>query len=111
MRIGPTMRLLHDTASALPGLSQRGLLRACELPECGMGHTRPAQRAARAGLLVYRRAWQGNAWRIYASDRDAELDDLRAELMRGSPTPERAAELAAQIERLREQQAQTWVAA
>jgi hypothetical protein len=105
------MRLLHDTASASPGLSEMALLRACGLPECGLGYRRPAQRATAAGLLVYRRARKGNAWRIYATVQDADLDDLRHELLHGNPGPDRARQIMEEVGKIQAEQAASYAAA
>ena len=94
----------HDAASALLACAA-GLLRAAARAAWNVSAARgsrglrstAAGRATRGGSAPGAR----RRWMFY----------LRAELMRGSPTPERAAELAAEIEELREQQAQTWVAA
>lgn len=114
MRIGHRMRELTDVVSACPGISKRAALRAVGLPERGLGSGREMMRAIRAGLILVDMEcpWvRPTAHALFANERDRLLFYLRSELMRGSPTPERAAELAEDIARLWEQQAQTWVAA
>jgi hypothetical protein len=106
-RIGYRMRELADVVSACPGISRRGALRAADLPERGLGYGRPLDRAIRAGLIIQD---QANPWvrrshyALFASERDRDLFNLRAELM-SRPTPARAAEIAAEVARLRQAQA------
>lgn len=108
-RIGPTMRELHAIISACPGISKAAALRAADLPDRGMGAYRPVNRALAAGLLVveYEHA---NRCRLFASERDRAVFHLRRELMATS-SPARADEIMGLLGVLREQQAQTWVAA
>lgn len=114
MRIGPRMAELQTIVSAMPGCSRRGALRAADLPERGIGHGRPLDRTLRAGLIIQdiRNPWvRKGHYALFTDERARMIFNLRAELLRGRPTPERVAELAAEIDVLREQQAQTWVAA
>jgi hypothetical protein len=110
-RIGPTMRTLADVVSALPGCSKRGALRAAGLPECGMGHARPLSRAINAGLIFEDRAnpWvRRRTYALFATERDRRIFNLRQELLHGSPSPERAEKIRAEVERLRQEQAASW---
>lgn len=113
-RIGYRMRELTDVVSACPGISKRGALRAVGLPERGMGSGRELMRAIRAGLILVdlECPWvRPTAHALFAGERDRRMFYLRAELMRGRPTPERAAELAAEINRLRQAQADNYAKA
>lgn len=104
MRIGPRMAELQDIVSAMPGCSRRAALRAAELPERGIGHGRPLDRAIQAGLIIQdiSNPWvRRGHYALFANERDRVIFNLRAELLHGSPTPERAAELAAVIEEIR----------
>jgi hypothetical protein len=108
MRIGYRMRELTDVVSACPGISKRAALRAVGLPERGLGSGREMMRAIRAGLIVVELEcpWvRRSAHALFASERDRQMFHLCAELLHGSPTPERAAELAAEIDELRQAQA------
>ena len=108
MRIGPRMAELQDIVSAMPGCSRRAALRAAELPERGIGHGRPLNRAIQAGLIIQdiSNPWVRHGhYALFANERDRVIFNLRAELLHGSPTPERAAELAAEIDELRQAQA------
>lgn len=108
MRIGPRMAELQDIVSAMPGCSRRAALRAAELPERGIGHGRPLNRAIQAGLIIQdiSNPWvRRGHYALFANERDRVIFNLRAELLHGSPTPERAVELAEEIRRLREAQA------
>jgi hypothetical protein len=111
LRIGYRMRELADVVSAYPGISRRGALRAADLPERGLGHARPLDRAIRAGLIIQD---QANPWvrrghyALFASERDRDLFNLRAELICGQPSPKRVVEIAAEGARLRQAQARSW---
>lgn len=111
-RIGPRMRELQAIVSARPGISKRAALQAADLPECGLGHARPLNRAINAGLVIVDSAcpWvRRPAHALFASERDRTIFYLRNELPRGQPTPQRADEIRAEVERLRAEQATTWV--
>jgi hypothetical protein len=101
-RVGPRMKSIADYVSAVPGCSKAAALRGVGLPDRGMGAYRPMSRAIAAGLVIVEQARRGGPYLLFASERDRRMFHLRAELLHGSPTPERAAELAATIERLRE---------
>jgi hypothetical protein len=110
-RIGFRMRELADVVSALPGCSRRGALRAAGLPECGMGHGKPLDRAINAGLIFQDTGnpWaRGNAYALFTNQRDRLIFNLKNELLHGSPSPERAEHIRAEVERLRQEQAASW---
>ena len=90
MRIGPRMAELQAIVSAMPGCSRRAALRAAELPERGIGHGRPLNRAIQAGLIIQdiSNPWvRRGHYALFANERDRVIFNLRAELLRGSPTP------------------------
>jgi hypothetical protein len=110
-RIGSRMRELADVVSCLPGISRRAALRAAGLPECGQGHARPLDRAIRAELIIQDTCnpWvRRGTYALFATERDRAIFNMRSELMRGHPSPERAEQLLADIENLRREQAATW---
>lgn len=110
-RIGPTMRALRDVVSALPGCSKREALHAAGLPACGMGYTRPLDRAIAAGLIIAVPPESDkpcHPYKLFASERDRQIFGLRRELL-ASPSAERAGQIVAAIQALREEQAATWV--
>jgi hypothetical protein len=101
------MRSLADVVSAMPGLSRRGALRAAELPECGLGHGRPLDRAIRAGLIIQDPAnpWvQRGHYALFADELARRLFCLRRELM-ASPSPARADEIMSEADEIRAAQA------
>lgn len=112
-RVGPVMRALADFVSAMPGSSVRAALRGIDHPDAGRGHQRPVQRAESAGLIIVDR---DNRWvptghyALFASQRDRALFNLRAELLHGDPSPARAEEVMAEVNELRAEQAQSWLA-
>lgn len=101
MRVGRTMRMLADVVSACPGISKAGALRAAGLPDRGRGAYRPVNRAIAAGLVLAEPYRPGHPTRLYATECDQRLWHLRAELLRGNPTAERANEIVAEVEALR----------
>lgn len=104
-RIGPTMRAIADYVSAVPGCTKADALRGTDRPAHGMGAYRPVNRTIAAGLVVTEQTRRCGPYRLYASESARQMFHLRAELLHGSPTPERAIELAYTIERLRQAQA------
>jgi len=92
----------------MPGCSKRAALRAAGLPESGLGHARPLNRAITAGLIIadYENAWvRRPACALFANERDRTLFSLRHELLHGQPSPDRAAEIMAEVDKLRQEQA------
>jgi len=109
MAAGPRMRELQAIVSAMPGCSQAAALRAAGLPDRGMGYQRPVNRAINAGLLIYVPGLPGRPSKLFASERDRQIFELREELLHGSPDPDRAGQIVAEIETLRGEQAASWV--
>lgn len=99
--------MLADIVSAMPGISKAQALRAAGLPDRGLGYLRPVDRTVAARLVIVEHAAPTRC-RLFASERDRELWHLRQELL-GEPTADRAAEIVDQINRLRAQQAATWM--
>ncbi len=107
------MRELADYVSAVPGCSIRAALRGVGLPECGQGHVRPIRRALTAGLIIEDRdnPWARKpAYALFRNERDRAIFNLRKELLHGGSSPARAAQIRAEVEVLRAEQASTWVA-
>jgi hypothetical protein len=104
-RIGPKMRELQAITSACPGITKAAALRGADLPDRGMGAYRPVHRAIAAGLVIAEQTGRCGPYRLFASEADRRLWHLRDELLHGRPTPERAAELAAEIDEMRHAQA------
>lgn len=105
-RIGRRMAELADIVSAMPGCSKSDALRRAGLPVRGLGAGRSLSRAIDAGLILVEHE-RPNLCHLYASERDRQLWHLRRELL-GQPSPRRAAEIAATVERLRADQVQSW---
>lgn len=106
------MRAIADIVSAMPGVSKAAALRAAALPDRGLGYWRPIDRTLAAGLIIVDREcpWvRRPAHALFASERDRKLFYLRAELLHGSPTGERATEIAAEVEALRQQAVSSWI--
>lgn len=106
-RIGPTMAAIRDYVSCVPGCTKAAALRGSDRPVRGLGAYRPMNRAIAAGLVIAEQTRRCGPYRLFASARDRELYHLRSELM-ASPSPERAGQLVAQIEKLRAEQMATW---
>jgi hypothetical protein len=108
-RIGPTMRALADVVSAMPGGSKSQALLAVGLGPHGIGCWRPIQRIVAAGLVIVEKP-RPNLHRLFATETDRQLWHLRDEVLHGDPSPERAQEIAATIERIRDAQAAAYAA-
>jgi hypothetical protein len=107
-RIGPRMWAIRDAASAVPGISVRGALALADLPLSGPGRDAPVQRAEAAGLVI-RVPERRNLHHLFATERDRQRFYLRAELLAPGTTAERVAELAAEIARLDDERAASWI--
>jgi len=113
-RIGYRMRELVDIVSGMPGVSRNGALRAAELPVHGLGSGRSLNLAIGAGLIIEDR---DNRWvrrpahALFASVQDRAIFNLRQELLKGNPSPERAKEILAEVEELRQDQAVAYASA
>jgi hypothetical protein len=107
------MRELADLVSACPGINKSGALRATGRPTQGLGSWRLMERCVGTVLIEDR----ANPWAtrnehlLFRDDRARTIFNLRAELLHGRPTPDRAAELVDEIEQLRAGQVQSWVEA
>ena len=103
------MAAIADIVSAVPGCSKAAALRAAGLPTCGLGYLRPVNRAIDAGMVIVEYA-RPNLCRPFADELARRLFDLRRELM-ASPSPERAAEIMAEVDKIRATQAASYAMA
>jgi hypothetical protein len=105
------MRELADLVSACPGINKSGALRATGRPTQGLGSWRLMERAVGVVVIEDRaNPWAtGNEHLLFRDERAREIFNLRSELLLGHPSPERAEEIRATVERLRAGRAQTWV--
>jgi hypothetical protein len=111
-RIGPAMRMITDYVSAVPGCSKREVMREASMASTYMGLWRALERAINAGLVIVDSEcpWvHPTAHAVFANERDKTIFYLRNELLRGKPTPQHADEIRTEVERLRAEQATTWV--
>ena len=98
------MAAIRDYVSCQPGCSKAAALRGVGLPDRGIGYLRPVERTIGAGLVIAEPYRPGYPTRLYANETDRQLWHLRAELL-GSPSLERAEEIAAEVEAIRQAQA------
>jgi hypothetical protein len=103
------MRELRDIVSAMPGCSKAAALRTADMPDRGRGYLRPIDRAIAAGLIIAVPDRRGKPFKLFASERDQRIYELREELLHGGPDSTRAEQLVAEIEALRAEQAATWL--
>jgi hypothetical protein len=106
-KIGPVQAAIRDYVGCQPGSSKAAVLRGVGLPTRGFGYLRPIERAEAAGLIIVESGWP---CRLFASAADRRLFYVKRELLAG-PTPERAAELAAEAAEIRAGQAQSYAEA
>ena len=104
MRIGPTMRTLEAIVSARPGISKAGALRAAGLPVRGYDYLAPRARTEAAGLIIVD---SGRPCRLFTSELARKKWYAERELM-SCKDAERAAQILAEIEELRRQQARSY---
>lgn len=108
-RIGPRTRELHEIVSAMPWCTRSP---RCEPPTCrigGGGYLRPIEQAIAAGLIIAVSDKRGKPFKLFATEHDHQLFELREELLHVSPSSVRAGRLVAEIETLRAEQAAAWV--
>jgi len=107
-RIGYRMRELADIVSAMPGISKRGALVAAGLPLSDMGRWAPLDRTVAAGLVVVERE-RVNRYRCFSDERARRAWHLRQEALRRDTSPERIAEIRAELDDIERQRAASWV--
>jgi hypothetical protein len=112
-RIGPAMRQIRDHVSARPGCCKSEALAGSGRPPNGLGCWRIIQRALASGVVFtrYTRWAETTGDPLFASESDFAMFEARGELLRGSPSPERAEELRGRVEELRAEQARAYAAA
>jgi hypothetical protein len=109
-RVGPRMRELRDIVSAMPGCSKSDALRVAGLPTHGMGSGRELNRAIAAGLVLVEHE-RANLCRLFATDCDRRWWHLRQEALRPGTSPERIAEIRAELDDIERQRAASWTEA
>src|SRR5258708_40372847 len=103
-RIGATMRAVADYVSGCPGKSKAEGLRGVGLAHRGLRAYRPINRTIAAGLVICEKG-SPTRCRLFSAETARELDYLREALLHGEPTPQRSAEILAEVDKIRAAQA------
>jgi hypothetical protein len=79
------MHELRDIVSAMPTCSKAAALRAADPLDRRRGYLRPINRTIAAGLIIALPDRRGKPFKLFTSEHDRQLFELREELLHGSP--------------------------